>query len=93
MIPQRQIPWKKRLQDLVTYVEFTTHKTLESVLDTVDGIDILKKMPRKGSGRMYILRVCKYYGFSAKQLELLFQSLIPESTAPSAVPGVSPGQE
>ena len=25
---------------------------------------------------MYILRVCKYYGFTTKQLELLFQSLI-----------------
>ena len=25
---------------------------------------------------MYILRMCKYYGFSVKQLELLFKSLI-----------------
>ena len=34
------------------------------------------QMLKKASGRMYILQVCKYYGFTAKQLELLFQSLI-----------------
>jgi hypothetical protein len=33
-------------------------------------------MLKKASGIMYILRVCKYYGFTTKQLELLFQSLI-----------------
>ena len=31
---------------------------------------------RKASSRMYIMRVCKYYGLSAKQLDLLFNSLI-----------------
>ncbi|CAB4027376.1 Hypothetical predicted protein [Paramuricea clavata] len=35
-----------------------------------------EEMLKKTSGRMYILRVCKYYGFTTKQLELLFQSLI-----------------
>ena len=30
----------------------------------------------KAGGRMYILRVCKYYGFSKKDLDLLFHSLI-----------------
>ena len=30
----------------------------------------------KTSERMYILRVCKYYGFTKEQLDLLFQSLI-----------------
>jgi hypothetical protein len=33
-----------------------------------------EEMFKKASGRMYILRVCKYYGFTTKQLELLFQS-------------------
>ena len=33
-----------------------------------------EEMLKKASGRMYILRVCKYYGFTTKQLE--FQSLI-----------------
>ena len=31
-----------------------------------------EEMLKKASGRMYILRVCKYYGFTTKQLELLF---------------------
>ena len=35
-----------------------------------------EKMLSKASERMYILRVCKYYGFTAKQLDLLFHSLI-----------------
>ena len=30
----------------------------------------------KAGSRMYILRVCKYYGFSKKDLDLLFHSLI-----------------
>ena len=33
-------------------------------------------MMGKASGRMYILRVCKYYGMPVKQLNLLFNSLI-----------------
>ena len=30
----------------------------------------------KAGSRMYILRVCQYYGFSKKDLDLLFYSLI-----------------
>jgi hypothetical protein len=30
----------------------------------------------KASSRLYILRVCKYYGFSVDYLDLLFQCLI-----------------
>ena len=35
-----------------------------------------EEMLSKASERMYIIRVCKYYGFTAKQLDLLFYSLI-----------------
>ena len=35
-----------------------------------------EEMLKKTSERMYILRVCKYYGFTKEQLDLLFQSLI-----------------
>ena len=35
-----------------------------------------EEMLRKASGRMYIMRVCKYYGLSLEQLDLLFDSLI-----------------
>ena len=35
-----------------------------------------EKMIGRASGRMYILRVCKYYGMSINQLNLLFNSLI-----------------
>ena len=35
-----------------------------------------EEMLSKASERMYTLRVCKYYGFTAKQLDLLFHSLI-----------------
>ena len=34
------------------------------------------KIMSKAGSRMYILRVCKYYGFSKKDLDLLFHSLI-----------------
>ena len=30
----------------------------------------------KASSRLYILRVCRFYGFAKEQLDLLFQSLI-----------------
>ena len=30
----------------------------------------------KASSRLYILRICKYYGYSTENLDLLFQSLI-----------------
>ena len=30
-----------------------------------------EEMLKKASGRMYIMRVCKYYGLSIKQLDLL----------------------
>ena len=30
----------------------------------------------KASSRLYILRICKYYGYSKENLDLLFQSLI-----------------
>ena len=30
----------------------------------------------KNSSRLYILRICKYYGYSIENLDLLFQSLI-----------------
>ncbi|CAB4034531.1 PREDICTED: uncharacterized protein LOC107329134, partial [Paramuricea clavata] len=35
-----------------------------------------EEMLKKASGRIYIMRVCKYYGLSIKQLDLLFDSLI-----------------
>ncbi|CAB4037035.1 Hypothetical predicted protein [Paramuricea clavata] len=35
-----------------------------------------EEMLKKASGRMYIMKVCKYYGLSIKQLDLLFDSLI-----------------
>ena len=35
-----------------------------------------EEMLKKASGRMYVMRVCKYYGLSIKQLDLLFDSLI-----------------
>ena len=35
-----------------------------------------EEMMKKASSRMYILRVCKHYGFSTQQLDLLFNSLI-----------------
>ena len=35
-----------------------------------------EKMLSKASERTYIPRLCKYYGFTAKQLDLLFHSLI-----------------
>ena len=31
---------------------------------------------RKASSRMYIMRICKYYGLPAHQLDMLFHSLI-----------------
>ena len=30
----------------------------------------------KASSRLYIIRICKYYGYSIENLDLLFQSLI-----------------
>ena len=35
-----------------------------------------EEMLKKTSGRMYIMRVCKYYGLSLEQLDLLFDILI-----------------
>ena len=35
-----------------------------------------EEMLKKTSERMYILRVCKYYGFTKERLDLLFQNLI-----------------
>jgi hypothetical protein len=35
-----------------------------------------EEMTKKASRRMYILRVCKHYGLSTHQLDLLFNSLI-----------------
>ena len=35
-----------------------------------------ENMLSKASSRLYILRVCKYYGFSLQELTLLFDSLI-----------------
>jgi hypothetical protein len=35
-----------------------------------------EEMMKKASRRMYILRVCKHYGLSTHQLDLLFNSLI-----------------
>ena len=34
------------------------------------------RMPSKASPRLYILRVCKYYGYSLQELPILFDSLI-----------------
>ncbi|CAB4022582.1 Hypothetical predicted protein, partial [Paramuricea clavata] len=34
------------------------------------------EMLKKASARMYIMRVCKYYGFPIKQLDMLFNTLI-----------------
>ena len=36
----------------------------------------LENMLSKTSSRLYILRVCKYYGYSLQELTLLFDSLI-----------------
>ena len=33
-------------------------------------------LPSKASSRFYILRICKYYGYTTENLDLLFQSLI-----------------
>ena len=33
-------------------------------------------MLSKGSSRLYILRVCKYYGYSLQELTLLFENII-----------------
>jgi hypothetical protein len=35
-----------------------------------------EEMLKKANGRMYIMRVCKYYGLSIKKLDLLFGRLI-----------------
>ena len=37
--------------------------------------DHFNEIMGKAGGRMYILRVCEYYGFSKKDLDLLFHSL------------------
>ena len=45
--------------------------------DLPDKLDLhFEEIMGKASGRMYILRVCKYYGMPFKQLNLLFNSLI-----------------
>ena len=36
----------------------------------------LSTMLSKASSRLYILRVCRFYGYPKEQLDLLFQSLI-----------------
>ncbi|CAB4017346.1 Hypothetical predicted protein [Paramuricea clavata] len=36
----------------------------------------LDELMSKACSRMYIIRICKYYGFSRKELDLLFHSLI-----------------
>ena len=36
----------------------------------------LDELMSKAFSRMYIIRICKYYGFSRKELDLLFHSLI-----------------
>ena len=33
-------------------------------------------MPEKACSRLYILRICKYYGYSLQELTILFESLI-----------------
>ena len=48
--------------------------TLENVPDKWD--IHFEEMIGRAAGRMYILRVCKYYGMSINQLNLLFNSLI-----------------
>ena len=48
--------------------------TLEEIPTRWDRL--FEEMLSKVSERMYILRVCKYCGFTAKQLDLLFHSLI-----------------
>ena len=48
--------------------------TLENVPDKCD--IHFEEMIGRAAGRMYILRVCKYYGMSINQLNLLFNSLI-----------------
>ena len=35
-----------------------------------------EEMMNKASKRLYILRVCKHYGLTTEQLDLLFNSLI-----------------
>ena len=48
--------------------------TLENVPDKWD--IHFEEIIGRAAGRMYILRVCKYYGMSTNQLNLLFNSLI-----------------
>ena len=48
--------------------------TLENVPDKWD--IHFEEMIGRAAGRMYILRVCKYYGMPINQLNLLFNSLI-----------------
>ena len=40
------------------------------------GSSYIDDLLSKASGRMYILRVCRCYGYSADQLSKLFDSLI-----------------
>ena len=56
----------------------TSFKLLQVTLEEIPNrwYRHFEEMLKKESERMYILRVRNYYGFTAKQLEFLFQSLI-----------------
>ena len=67
------------LPDLILSVERKTWLRILGVTlqDNPCNWDLhFEEMLRKASGRMYIMRVCKYYGLSREQLDLLLDSLI-----------------
>ena len=56
---------------LFMHVDVNSRGNIASYRDT--HIDYLLS---KASSRLYIIRICKYYGYSIENLDLLFQSLI-----------------
>ena len=44
--------------------------------DPVNWASHINHVLSKASSRLYILRVCSFYGYPKEQLDLLFQSLI-----------------
>ena len=57
--------WIPHISDIVTVNE-----------DRCNWDTQFENMLSKASSRLYILRVCKYYGYSLQELKLLFDSLI-----------------
>ena len=65
---------------MLTGITTRTMQVFAVVISSVAGdfkLDVdIENMLSKASSRMYILRVCKYYGFPLQELTLLFDSLI-----------------